>query len=73
MAPNTRTWSGGPDGILDPSRWFIVIPNMFSNGASSGAADTPDYPRLVTSWDSVQAQHRLLAEQFGIDRLHAVK
>ena len=65
-------WLIGPDGILDPTRWFIVIPNMFSNGVSSGAAETPDYPKLVTSWDSVQAQRRLLSEQFGIERLHAV-
>src|SRR4051812_32940573 len=65
-------WLIGPDGILDPTRWFIVIPNMFSNGVSSGAADTPDYPKLVTSWDSVQAQRRMLSGQFGIERLHAV-
>ena len=65
-------WLIGPDRILDPTRWFIVIPNMFSNGVSSGAAETPDYPKLVTSWDSVQAQRRLLSEQFGIERLHAV-
>jgi len=29
-------WLIGPDRILDPTRWFIVIPNMFSNGVSSG-------------------------------------
>jgi homoserine O-acetyltransferase len=45
---------------------------MFSNGLSSGAAETPDYPAVVTSWDNVQAQRRLLMEQFGIDRLAAV-
>src|SRR5262245_46433373 len=61
-------WLIGPDGILDPTRWFIVIPNMFSNGVSSGAADTPDYPKLVTSWDSIQAQRRMLTERFGIER-----
>jgi homoserine O-acetyltransferase len=65
-------WLIKPDGILDPTRWFVVIPNMFSNSVSSSAADTPDYPKLVTSWDSVHAQRRLLAEQFGIDKLHAV-
>ena len=65
-------WLIRPDGILDPTRWFVVIPNMFSNGMSSGAADSPGYPTLVTPWDNVQAQHRLLTEQFGIDRLHAV-
>jgi homoserine O-acetyltransferase/O-succinyltransferase len=65
-------WLIGPDGILDPTRWFIIIPNMFSNGVSSGAGNTPDYPALVTSLDNVTAQRRLLTEQFGIERLHAV-
>jgi homoserine O-acetyltransferase len=65
-------WLIGPDGILDPTRWFIVIPDMFSNGLSSGAADTPDYPDVVTSWDNIQAQKRLLAGQFGVERIHAV-
>ena len=65
-------WLIGPDGILDPTRWFIIIPNMFSNGLSSGAGNTPDYPLVVTSWDNVTAQRRLLLEQFGIERLHAV-
>ena len=65
-------WLIGPDGILDPARWFIVIPNMFSNGLSSGAAETPDYPAVVTAWDNVQAQRRLLHEVFGIERLTAV-
>ncbi len=65
-------WLIGPDGILDPTRWFIVIPNMFSNGLSSGAAETPDYPHVVTARDNVLAQARLLREQFGIERLAAV-
>ena len=62
----------GPDGILDPTRWFVVIPNMFSNGLSSGAAETPDYPAVVTGWDLVQSQRRLLAEVFGVTKLAAV-
>lgn len=62
----------GPDGILDPTRWFIVIPDMFSNGASSGAADTPDFPALVTYADLIEIQRRLLDEVFGIRRLAAV-
>jgi homoserine O-acetyltransferase len=65
-------WLVRPDGILDPSRWFVVIPNMFSNGLSTSAADDPAYPSVVTSWDNVRAQHRLLLEQFGIEKLHAV-
>jgi homoserine O-acetyltransferase/O-succinyltransferase len=65
-------WLIGPDGILDPGRWFVVIPNMFSNGLSSGAAASPDYPALVTIRDNVLAQRRLLREHLGIDRLAAV-
>ena len=64
-------WLIGPEGILDPTRYFIVIPDMFSNGLSSSAATTPNYPAVVTSWDNVQAQRRLLAERFGIERVHA--
>ena len=32
-------WLIGPDGILDPTRWFIVIPNMFANGLSSSPVE----------------------------------
>ena len=65
-------WLVGPDKILDPTRWCIVAVAMFSNGISSGAAETPDYPALVTIGDNVRAQHRLVTEQFGVDRLAAV-
>lgn len=65
-------WLIGPDGILDPTRWFIVIPNMFSNGLSSSAADQADWPAIVTSHDNVTAQARLLREVFGIERIAAV-
>jgi homoserine O-acetyltransferase len=65
-------WLIGPDGVLDPARWFIVIPDMFANGLSSSPSNTQDWPGLVTSWDNVHAQQRLLAEAWGIERLHAV-
>jgi homoserine O-acetyltransferase len=67
-----QEWLVGPDRILDPTRWFIVTPDMFSNGLSSSAATTPDFPKVVTSWDNVQAQMRLLREMWGIERVHAV-
>ncbi len=66
------TWLIGPDGILDPARWCVVAVGMFSNGESSGAAETPDYPGLVTLADNVRAQHRLVTEYFGVERLAAV-
>jgi homoserine O-acetyltransferase/O-succinyltransferase len=65
------SWLIGPDGILDPDRWFVVIPDMFSNGRSSSASDTEDYPPLVTMADNVHAQHRLLTEHFGVTRIAA--
>src|SRR5262249_26331356 len=52
-------WLIGPDGVLDPTRWFIVIPDMFGNALSSSPSNTPGYPKLVTAWDNVQAQRRL--------------
>jgi homoserine O-acetyltransferase len=66
------SWLIGPDKILDPLQWFIVIPDMFSNGLSSSAADLEDFPGLVTMRDNVLAQRRLLTEHFGVDRVAAV-
>jgi homoserine O-acetyltransferase len=65
-------WLIGPDKILDPDRWFIVIPDMFGNGLSSSPSDTADYPTLVTIHDNVQLQRRALADLFGIDRIACV-
>ena len=69
---STQNWLIGPDGILDPERYFIVIPDMFSNGLSSGAATTPEYPACVTVRDNVLAQMRLLREVFGTEQVAAV-
>ncbi len=65
------TWLIGPDGILDPGRWCIIQPEMFGNGVSTSPSDSAGYPALVTAWDNVAAQKRLL-ETLGISRLHAV-
>ena len=65
-------WLIGPDGVLDPERWFIVIPDMFGNGLSSSPSNTPDWPGLVSAWDNVHAQRLLLSQRWGIGRLHAV-
>ena len=64
-------WLIGPDLVLDPTRWFVVVPDMFSNGVSTSAADTEDFPSLVTMRDNVLAQRRLLTELFGVDRVAA--
>jgi homoserine O-acetyltransferase len=64
-------WLIGPDKVLDPERWFIVVPDMFSNGLSTSAADTPDYPAVVTMADNVRAQHRLLTQELGVQKVAA--
>jgi homoserine O-acetyltransferase len=61
----------GPGKALDPDHYFIVVPDMFTNGLSSSPSNTaPPYQGtsfpLVTAYDNVVAQHRLLTEQFGI-------
>lgn len=66
-------WLIGPDGVLDPGEWFIVIPNMFGNGLSTSPSTAPDgWPGLVTAWDNVSAQRRLLRKVWGIERLRCV-
>jgi homoserine O-acetyltransferase len=66
------SWLIGPEGVLDPTRWCVIAVGMFSNGESSGAAETPYYPALVTVADNVRAQHRLVTEMWGAGRLAAV-
>ncbi|MGF1526835.1 MAG: alpha/beta fold hydrolase [Candidatus Competibacterales bacterium] len=70
-------WLVGAAGILDPSRYFIVIPNMLGNGLSSSPSNY-ELPLgvgrrpLITHWDNVHAQARLLTEALGIERLALV-
>lgn len=64
-------WAIGPDSLLDPTRWFVVIPDMFGNGLSSSPSNTPAYPSLVTSADNIWAQQRLLRGVFGVERIAA--
>ena len=62
----------GPEGVLDPTRWFIVIPNMFANGLSSSPSNNDRFPSLVTTADNVRAQQRFLREAFDVDRVACV-
>jgi homoserine O-acetyltransferase len=64
-------WLVNVEHALDPSRYLIVIPNMFTNGLSSSPSNTPDFPQ-VTTYDNVMQQRRLLAEAFGVDRVKMV-
>lgn len=64
-------WLVSPEHCLDPSRYFIVIPNMFTNGLSSSPSNTPGFPS-VTTYDNVMQQRRMMAELFGVDRVQLV-
>lgn len=67
-------WMIGAECALDPTRYFIVIPNMFGNGLSSSPsnatppADGNRWPNFTVA-DNVRVQRRLLHEVFGIERL----
>ncbi|HEX2290587.1 MAG TPA: hypothetical protein VHH53_10450, partial [Pseudonocardiaceae bacterium] len=70
-------WLIGEGMALDPTKYFIIIPNMLGNGLSSSPSNTPPpYDRArfphVTVYDNVSVQHRLLTEHFGIERLELV-
>jgi homoserine O-acetyltransferase len=61
-----------PERALDPTRWFVVCPGQFGNGASSSPSNTNgDFPAL-TIGDDVAAQHRLVAEHLGVEQLALV-
>ncbi|MDF1718648.1 MAG: alpha/beta fold hydrolase [Antarcticimicrobium sp.] len=70
-------WLIGPGMALDPEKYFIIIPNMFGNGLSSSPSNTPEpynadrFPD-VTAYDNVMAQHRLITEKFGIEKIRMV-
>jgi homoserine O-acetyltransferase len=67
----------GEGRALDPAKYFIVLPGHFGLPPSSAPSNTPapfDAARFpaVSIADDVAAQHRLLAEQFGVERLRLV-
>ena len=67
----------GPGRAIDPARHFIVCPNMFGNGLSSSPSnsvapqDGARFP-LVTLWDNIACQHRLIRGHLGIERIALV-
>ncbi|MGD9069653.1 MAG: alpha/beta fold hydrolase, partial [Methyloceanibacter sp.] len=67
----------GPRHALDTEKYFIIVPNMFGNGASSSPTNTPAphgggaFPN-ITIYDNVRQQHRLISEVLGIERFALV-
>lgn len=67
----------GQGRAINPDEHFIVSINMFGNGLSSSPSnsnppqDGPRFP-LVTLWDNVACQKRLLKEHLGVSRIALV-
>ncbi len=67
----------GPDHALDPTRYFIIVVNQIGSGLSLSPSNAPaaiagpKFPK-VRIGDDVRAQHRLVTEHFGIERLALV-
>jgi homoserine O-acetyltransferase len=64
----------GRDRVLDPGEWFIIIPNMFTNGLSTSPSNCVHECRIgnwpeITHLDNVAAQRRLLREVFDVERV----
>jgi len=69
-------WLVSPEHCLDPNRYFIVIPNMFTNGLSTSPSNYDDghggeFPQ-VTTYDNVTQQRRLMNELFGVEQVKMV-
>src|SRR6185295_13531012 len=70
-------WLIKPGGILDPSKYFVVIPNMFGIGLSTSPSnvapplDKGRYPN-VSVYDNVMVQRRMMREVFGVEKVKAV-
>ena len=63
--------------VIDLDRYFVIIPNLLGNGLSTSPSNTPaPYGRggfpLITLYDNVICQHRLVTEHLGIKRLRLV-
>lgn len=64
----------GPNHALNPDKYFIVVVNQIGSGLSTSPHNThgvqggANFPK-VRIGDDVRAQHRLLTQHFGIQRL----
>ena len=67
----------GPGRALDPEKYFFILINQIGNGLSSAPsnmpfpANGPRFPRVHIG-DDVRAQHKLVTEKFGLERLALV-
>jgi homoserine O-acetyltransferase len=62
-----------PGGLLDPARYFIILPDGIGHGKSSKPSDglRARFPHYDYD-DMVQAQYRLVTEGLGVDHLRLI-
>ncbi|ACG77369.1 homoserine O-acetyltransferase [Phenylobacterium zucineum HLK1] len=62
-----------PGGLLDPAKYFIILPDNIGHGGSSKPSDglRAKFPKYDYA-DMVQAQHRLVTEKLGVRRLRLI-
>ncbi|MFN9271251.1 MAG: alpha/beta fold hydrolase [Planctomycetaceae bacterium] len=70
-------WLIGPGKILDTTRYFVIACNMFGNGLSSSPSNLPEpfagtLRATFTHTDNLAAQHRLVVDELGIEKLALV-
>jgi homoserine O-acetyltransferase/O-succinyltransferase len=67
-------WLVHPNGILDPTEWFIIVPNMFGNGLSTSPSNCEIAKKpgvYFTHYDNIRAQFALL-ESLNIEQISLV-
>ena len=65
-----------PEGMVDSSQFFVIAVDALGNSISSSPSNSRvqggrDFPAIAVA-DMARSQRRLLREEFGIERLHAV-
>jgi homoserine O-acetyltransferase len=66
----------GPGRLVDSSKYHVIVVDALGNGVSSSPSNSPLQPRMqfprFSIRDMVEAQHTLLTEVLGLDRVRAV-
>jgi homoserine O-acetyltransferase len=75
---NSSNWFDaiGPNGLVDPSRYYVVVIDALADGVSISPSNSPtqhgpDFP-AITIEDMVNTEHRLAVEKLHLNHVHAV-
>ncbi|WP_309088829.1 alpha/beta fold hydrolase [Phenylobacterium sp.] len=62
-----------PGGLLDPAKYFIILPDNIGHGGSSKPSDglRAKFPKYDYA-DMVEAQHRLVTQRLGVKQLRLI-